>query len=843
VSSILLRSGVRFLARHPWHTALSVLGIAVGVAVVFSIDIVNDSARAAFRLSSEAVTGRATDHVVGPPGGFPDSVYTRLRVQDGVQPAAPVVEAFVTVADVPGRAYRLLGIDPFAEAPFRGYADLRNTPDLAAFLLTPGGLWAPASLGTALGAARGDTLTLRTGARRRAAVILGFFDDTSRNRRGLANLLLTDVASAQEVLGRNGRLDRIDLILPLSDGRGRADVESLLGSGTELVRSQSRSRRIEEMSLAFSQNLFALSLLALVVGMFLIYNTVTFSVVQRRPLIGDLRALGVTRAQVFAMVLAEAAVVGATGTALGLAAGVALAHGLLGMVTRTINDLYFVLAVTDVAVSPVTIARAVVLGIGATTLSAIFPAREATATPPRSAQSRSALESGMRDRLPRLSAAGAVLLAAGAIALWVPTRSLAVSFGALLVVIAGFALLTPGFITMTLGRVPTGLQRQLGMTGRMALRGVPAHLSRSAVAIAALAIAVGTTIGVTTMVSSFRTTVVQWLEQTLDADVYVSPPMLVSRRNDAVLDPALVQSIRGLDGVRAINSVRSFLADTGRGVASLVAVDVAPGSETRFRILDGDSNPWPRFRAGNVALVSEPYANRHRVAPGDSVAVLTASGRHRFVVASVYQDYASDVGTVMIDLGLYRRYWRDDGVSGLGLFLDDPDSIPAVIARIESMAGPDAVSARSNRDLREASIEVFDRTFAITNVLRLITVLVAFIGVLSALMALALDRSRELGVLRAIGLTPGQLWRLVTLQTGVMGLTAGVIALPFGVMLATILIFVINKRSFGWTLDMTLGAGVLLQGLLVAVFAALVAGLYPAYRMSRTPPARALREE
>jgi putative ABC transport system permease protein len=346
-------------------------------------------------------------------------------------------------------------------------------------------------------------------------------------------------------------------------------------------------------------------------------------------------------------------------------------------------------------------------------------------------------------------------------------------------------------------------------------------------------------------VQSFRATVVDWLEMTLDADVYVSSPTMVSSRNDAALDPELVRRLRALDGVAGVNTVRGLLVDTQHGVANLVALEMAPGSERRFHFVAGDArSAWPAFRERGEVLVSEPYAFRHDVVVGDSVIVRGAQGPRAFRIAGVYRDYASDAGTVMMHRSTYRAHFRDEAVSGVGLFLDDPAAVPETIARIHArLDAGDDVLVRSNRDLRETSIEIFDRTFAITNILRLLTVFVAFVGVLSALMALQLERSRELGVLRAIGLTPRQLWRLVTLQTGVMGLFAGIISLPFGVMLAAILVLVVNKRSFGWTLELHLTPEVMVQAMVLALVAALLAGVYPGYRMARTPPARALREE
>ena len=252
----------------------------------------------------------------------------------------------------------------------------------------------------------------------------------------------------------------------------------------------------------------------------------------------------------------------------------------------------------------------------------------------------------------------------------------------------------------------------------------------------------------------------------------------------------------------------------------------------------------PAFETERTVIVSEPYAYHHRLRVGDAVRLRTDRGMQDFRVAGIFADYGSDRGLVMMSRRTYEQFWHDRGVSSLGLWLSPDRDVTAMLASLRRLVGSvQEVEMRSNRSLRQASLEIFDRTFTITSVLHLLTTAVAFIGVLSALMALQLERERELGVLRATGFTPRQVWGLVTAQTGLMGLLAGLLALPVGLMLASVLVFVINRRSFGWTLELEIMPGLLVQAVLLAVLAALLAGMYPAFRMSRTSPALALREE
>lgn len=862
--SILVRASQRYLLRHPWQTGLSVLGVALGVAVVVAVDLANASAQRAFHLSTEAVTGRATHQVVGGTGGLDEDLYRRLVVEAGIHPAAPVVEGSVEVRDPEGAplTLRVLGVDPFAERPFRPYLrriGREDGIDVAAFLTRPGAAVVSRATAAMLGVERGDTVPFEDDAQTGRQVEIVGFVEPGRDMapEALDALLVTDLSTAQELLGQLGALDRIDLLVAEGpDGAALVSrLRELLPPAARVLPAAARSRASEEMTRAFRLNLQALALLALICGVFLIYNTMSFSVVQRRTLLGTFRALGVTRRQVLAMILGEAAAVGLAGTALGLVAGVVLGRGLVERVTTTINDLYFALEVRELALDPISLAKGVVLGLGATVLAALAPAREAVTAPPRAAQLRSGLEARARRAAPRAALAGLALAAAGTVLL-LAFPGLVSSFAGLFAVLLGLALLTPAVtVGLMRGAAPV-MGALLGLLGRMAARGVVASLSRTAVALAALMIAVSVTVGVGIMIDSFRGTVESWLESTLQADLYVAPADPGRGFQSARLDPDLRRRISGIEGVAGVSSVRRLElesrgsaqeAQDGAGdgdevaITRVLAFDLDPRGRAGFDLTRGDpARVWPAFEDEGGAIVSEVFAWRRGVGPGDVLTLPTDRGDRRFPVVGVYVDYASDRGLVLLSRATYERYWDDRALSAISVYLDESADPGRVADRIRRL-GPLAV--RSNRALKERSLEIFDRTFLITDVLRLLAGLVAFIGVLSALMALQLERARELGVLRANGLTPRQVWHLVTAQTGLMGLAAGLLSLPVGLVMAVVMIYVINRRSFGWTLSMAVPPEVLAQAVLLAVAAAVLAGLYPAWKMARTLPAVALREE
>ncbi len=868
---LLIKAATGHFRKHPLQAAFSVIGVALGVAVFVGIEGANGSALRAFDVSTRAVTGRTTHHIVGESLGVPGDLYRVLRIELGIRWSAPVVEGFVFVMPGPRspspagarRRFRLLGVDLFAESSFRDQLDPRTSSIDLAGLMTRSGISLSGPSARELSVEPGDFLRVVVAGHPHQLEVVGLFEPQNDfERQASADLLVTDIGTAQALFGLGAGISRIDLVVPpdLRDEPETAlrPIRDALPPGVSIVRPEQRSAAAEQMTRAFRLNLRALSLLALLCGAFLIYNTMTFAVVQRRPTLGILRALGATSRELFAIVLVEAAIVGALGSALGVPIGSALARILVDRVAQTVNDLYFTVTVSVVSVPLSVLAAGVILGIGAALVAAFGPAAEALRTEPRSALDRAELEGRLHRAVPLVTAIGLALAAAGSACLLLPLTDLVSSFMGLFLVLLGLACLTPATTLLLMGVLTPVAGGLFGTLGRFSARSVVAALSRTGVAIAALMMAVAVTVGVDVMIQSFRGTVDRWLSNSLPADLYVtSPQALVDRfsATPAALDDADVAVLRGLKGVDRVTTVRSVRVNSSVGPVQLLAHDLVEIGHTAFRLKDGDpAQAWPAYERGDSVLISEPFAFRHRLDLGESLSLETPSGVRSFRVAGIFYDYATEEGTVLLTQKMYRELWSDRGITAAALYLRETsqdiavDSAPsdAELERVKSAAeaalGGELV-IRSNGLLREQSLRVFDRTFVVTGVLRLLAVLVAFVGVLAALTALQLERGRELGVLRALGLTPREVWTLVTTQTGLIGLVAGLLAIPVGLVMSAIMIHVINRRSFGWSLEMTISAQPLVAALALSIGAALLAGLFPAYKMSRTSPAEALRGE
>jgi putative ABC transport system permease protein len=827
---MLLRAGLRYMLRHRWQGLLALTGIALGVAVVLAVDLANNGARAAFELSAQQLQGRATHRLVVPGATLPDNVYVSLQRQSGAPPMAPVVNGWVGVDGMPGR-YQLVGFDLFAEAPFRNALALvsNRTGFTADWLTRPGALVLSAAAARALSVTQGDTLSVvyRGKPARLNVLQIETYDSAAAN-----DLLLVDIATAKSVLGMQGQLSYVDLILDADDEQW---LRQRIPTGVELQTVAEQAKGVTRLSAAFELNLTAMSLLALLVGMFLIFNAMTFSMVQRRTLLGRLRAIGVTPLELFSLILLEAVILAVLGTIVGLVFGVWLGQGLTRLVAATVSELYYNVSVTALNLDASSFLIAIGLGVLATLTATLIPAWHAARTPPLTTLSRAALEQAARRGVPLWALFGLVLLAAGLLLALVLPGGVIMSFVGLFSLVLGAAMMTPMVI-----RVLHGLLARAALPGiwRMGVRDLNRHLSRLGIAVAALMVALSASVGVGVMVESMRGAVNTWLSDLLRADLYVAAEAF---DQGATLDSALVEEVVQLPSVAALSRYRDrTLPIAGRRVL-VTGAHMATPSREGFELLSDASSVWQAFDAGAV-LVSEPLAYHLGLTPGASLELPTPEGSLAVQVAAIFRDYASEHGRIFINEAVYRNAWQDQQVNTLALFARDGD-VEAMRREVSELAANHAIVITPAGAILEESMAVFDRTFRVTEVLRAVSLIVAFIGVLSALMALQLERGKEYAVLRALGLTRGQIAGLISGESLLMGLLAACVAVPTGVLMAWVLIESVQRRAFGWTMPFSVDGVLLLQTLLVGLLAAGLAAIYPAWRSAHRDPAPQLRED
>lgn len=852
MSTLWAASG-RHLLRHPAQLALALLGLALGVATIVAVDIATASSGRAFELSMNAVNGAATHEIAGGPGGIDERVYVRLKRAGWAGALAPVVEGYV---DVEGETMQLVGIDPLVDATVRG-----EDAGLGISFTAAGGGSADGDLGTAtrwftergatvmvastaarLKVATGRPFRIGIGGKSHAATLIGRIRGVGA---GYETLILADIAQAQEWLGLAGRLSRIDVRVP--DGaageQALASLRASLPAGLDVHSAQRRTRQSLDMTAAFTTNLQAMSLLALLVGIFLIFSAVSFAVVQRRRVIGVLRALGATRSRVLMMILAEAAALGVVGAGIGLLLGYAIGRELVALVSRTINDLYFVVAVNEVVVPALAIVKAAAAGLGVALLAAAVPALEVANSAPNLGLRRSVVEQRAVHASGWLFVCSLVFAACSGAIVYFSERSLLAGFVALFLLLVAVAAVTPALL-WALARGAARVAGRFSPIARLALGDVAASLSRTGVAVAALGLAIAAMIGVSVMVESFRESLHAYLVRTIRADLYISAPGPGFGRPERRLDPQALAAILGIPGIADYSQSRRVVVDSPRGRIPVDALRLARGSRSSIPLTSGDpGRVWPAFERGAI-VVSEPLAWHLQLAAGDRLTLDTASGAKAFDIVGVYREYGNDRGNVLMNRAVYSRLWRDDATTALGLYLAPGTDIAAFAAAVrQATRRRQSLAVTSNAAVRALSMRIFERTFVITRVLYWLTAGVAALGLVSALLAWELERSRELATVRALGLTPRAAAGVIEAQTGFMGLVAFIAAIPAGLLTAVLLITVINRRAFGWLIDLHITGAQLANALAVALIAALAAGVYPAWRTARAPLASEIREE
>ncbi len=846
---LFLLHSLRYFARHRALTALNVAGVALGIAVFVSVEIVNHSALQSFRASVDLVAGRANLEVVGDGLPFAETAYPAVRNHPAIAAATPLVEEVAFLPDYPGEYLQVLGVDLFSNVPFRTYqlADASGAKPSPDFLTDPHVIAITRELAARLKLKIGDTLRLRT----RAGVLpfrVGFLIAFDADLPGAdPQLAVLDIASAQENFGLGGKLTRISCRLApgWTAARAIAAIQPLLPPGTAIQSPERRGKQVENMIGAFQLNLTALSLVSLLVGMFLVYNTVSASVVRRRAEIGLLRALGLGPAQVRGLFLGEALLLGIAGLVVGLPAGFLLARSLIGVVAKNITSLYLLVSIREIFFSPYAVAAAVALGIGAVLLAAWFPADEAARIAPVEALQPATLGVKVgRSRGRWLAAAGVAFLGALGLA-WIGLHAgpnwAWLTFGAALGTLLGFAFLVPSAT-----RLVSRLWRPRSPILRLAADHFAASLHRNGVTIAALVTALAMLVGISVMVFSFRQTVHTWLDQSVRADLFVTSASNLRTSLRETLLPEVMARAAADPGIAACDTYREIKVTLGDRLVKL--------SSTRFEISGGRTNV--PFRHGDSralfqaaegtdqAFVTEPLARKFGVREGDTLRLDAPAGPVALRITGIFSDYTSDGGVILIDRETYRRHWRDDSLNSLALYLRPGASLDAVQARLRDQLAPYGdLIVYSNRQLRDQVFAIFDQTFAVTNLLEVVGLIVSGIGIFLNLLILVAERRREIGILRAIGAGRGQVFAILLNEAGLLGAVGAVIGLAAGLALAAVLSDVINVAFFGWTIGWATPWVFLLTLPLAVIATAVVAGWGPARQAAGWTLAEAVKME
>jgi putative ABC transport system permease protein len=844
---------VKPLAEEPVRTGLTVFAVALGVAVVLAMDLAGNAATGSFHSSLETLSGQQNFEITAT-GGVPEELVGKLAALPYDWRIATRMEDYAVLAEAK-RTIPLIGLDLIAESDRiglqRSQSPAPSQKTTANFELPLENLIAQDSIwvGESLGKRPGETLQLLINDRSGIYVVRGTFPDAGGNEPAI----VMDIAAAQLALRRAGRVDRIYISVPLLESSTSLEewqrrVQQVLPEGVQVQAAGASTNENRKMLAAFRWNLRLLSYIALVVGAFLIYNTISVSVVRRRAEIGIARALGASRGQVLFAFLGEATLIGLTGALLGIPLGQLMASGAVNLMGTTVNLLYVTSRPGSIAFTPWSAALAIFVGAGVTLLSSWSPAHEAAQVAPVEAMARGRREFEIRvGKMSGLWYAVALALAAAAASRIPPVGGKPVfGYVATLLAVAAGVFAIPAFVDASVRATSPSLKKFLGVEALLAGRSLSGSLRRTSVLVAALCTAVAMMTAVGIMVGSFRQTVVTWMDSELPADLYMRPAGNPAADQHPTISPELSDAIARLPGVSEVQRLRAYEISYEGMPATLGSIDLE--NRQIYRTSDflsgrNTTTVLAELRGANSVIVSEPFTYKHKVKAGDSLQLALGNTRKSFRIADVYYDYSSERGMILMDRSVMLKYLSDPAPSNIAVFVAQGGDVAAVRKEIEAAAANYRVLIFANGDLRGQAVQIFDRTFAITYALEAVAILVAVMGVAGALLALVIDRRRELGLLRYLGASSSQLRKLILTEAGLLGLLANLSGVVLGFFLSLILIFVINKQSFGWTIRLHWPVVVLLGATTVVCMATLLAGYYPARIAVGLNPVEVVHEE
>lgn len=860
---------LRSLWQNKLRTILTVLGVMLGVGILLAINLANDMALTNFRDSIDRVSGKS-NLTIRPtqsdqlderllnslrwiwllPGKersrfIPGIEQTALWAEPALQPGA------LSGEPLSNEVVQMLGLDMLGsfQDSQGGMQLIANTPE-PLDILKPYHAYVGERLAKTHHLTPGSSFNLYLNDRLARFTVAGILSETGLGNAYGGSLAVMDLSTAQEAFRMSGMLSKIDLIVPEALlPQVQAKIEQQLPSGLTVQRPTQRSAQVEKMIRSYQYNLTTLSFIALLVGVFLIYNTMSITIIRRRPEIGTLRAIGFAKQQIFGLFVVEALIIGLTGTILGIGFGVFLSQYAAKAVATTVANLYTGQVLDMFSINPWMIAQAFVFGIAMTLIGALAPVLEATAIAPAEASRRASYESRIVQASGKLCLIGSGLAVIALVSSSLPPVSGLPVFGfvSAFTTILAAALWMPLLVKASLTGLLPLLKQWFKTEGRLAgliLRGA---LGRTAVAVASLMIGIAMMVSLAVMISSFRQTVVTWVQQTLKADLWIEPASKFGSKQTGRIHPQAVATIRALPGVEAVDAFYEFPIEyhgnpTHLGVGDFEVL----AKHGNLLFLNGDTaeQVLKRIQSHPAVTVTEAFATRNHVKQNDVIELDTPSGLQRFRIEAVYYDYSSDLGYIVMPRQWYREFYHDERISNLAVYLKPGASPDAVRNAIQSrLKGQSLLHIRSNRELREEVLRIFDRTFAITYALHVIAIAVALLAVMNALFALVLEARREFGILKYLGAEDRQIGKIVMVKAGLLGLFGNVSGLAVGFLLSFLLIYVINKQSFGWTIRFELPLAFLIQSFLLVMATSILSGLIPARLAAQTPAPEVIKSE
>jgi putative ABC transport system permease protein len=848
---------------HPLRTTLTTLGVALGVAAVVAMAVASDSLSHALREVNAQIAGHAELVISGGSTGIPERFLEPVRAVPGVLRAGPLIRDVAVVTRVKDQTtnvrVQVLAIDAKREISLPDAAIRAEDIELArgeGALSAPHWILVTRSFATRHGlreAATRATVTLATPKGARELVVRGFFKTEGPERIFGGHFVVVDLASAQEAFGKSHRIDAVHVALqkglsPEDQDETRQRIAAAVGPSFDVEPPRDRGRHADRALGTWRIGAVLLSLITLFVGALLIYNTVAVSVVERFREIGILRALGATRVQVTAMFAAEALAIGLAGAALGVFAGLSGARWLIDLASDLLSRVLEHTPVPSTHVTPGALVLGVLSGAAVALVAAFFPALRGARISPLEA-TRLTPHEPRRRALARVAAVASMVffgLTASTLVHPDAASDEALAFGAALSLMAGFVLACPVMAPL-LARAIAPIARALfGSIGRLAADNLVRAEGRATVTVGAIVVGFGLVISSSSIAKSFRTATAELLERTLPADVLVTAGPREAGGGARAFGPEVKEALAAVKGVLEVHPMRTVDVRVGDGRADLRALDVAHAKARGSIVLThGRADAaLDEVARGAGVLVSERFTHAFRARRGDLVAIRTPRGVERFKVSGVFVDFASPFGLVLADWKLFHRYFDDRLFDTFHVYARpayDPNEVRKSIEA--EVGGPFHAFVSSNADFKRDAARSIDEAFRLVHVQEAIALVVALLGLLNTLLIAVLERTREIGVLRAIGMTRRQVGAMIVIEALLIAIAGAVLGTALGAALSFVNVSALSIVHAPWRVGYQFDGFAALQMFAGSLVVAAAAAYLPGRRAARLVITQALEYE
>jgi putative ABC transport system permease protein len=821
------------IREQPGRLFTTVVAIALGVALGAAVFLVNNAALNEFGLATKRLVGESDVVIRGPSEGFPESLFVDLARNPTVSAVSPVLELDAAVA---GRrdTLKILGLDAFRAATLQP-AIIADVGEGLFQLFEPDSIYLSSSAAQQLKLRRGDLLKVTVGNTNKSLRIIGILSEGAFPQA----LGLMDIAAAQWTFNAIGRLNRIDLRLaPGTDvEKFRNNLSGQLPVGVLAIAPQVERDRAVTVTRAYRVNLNMLALVALFTGAFLVFSTQSLSVLRRRRSLALLRALGVTRGQLRGALLGEGVALGIVGSLVGIVLGALIAAAILRFLTADLGNGQLRTVGASLTAAPIAMLAFVLLGTGVAAVGAWIPARNAARQPPARA-----LKGGDSDYVAAANLSwgyGVALLAVGASLAWLPAIGGLPIFGysAVAALLFGAVLLVPSVTVRALSFAPR-TRRVVVDTAVAQLR---ENVGLSALSLASIIVSFSLMVAMAIMVYSFRVSFDHWLGKLLPADMQLREPF----GNDTAFWSSADQAqLRAVSGVARIEfrRTRQLLLDPQRPPITVIARGVGD-AQTAAELPLVQKSP-PTASNNPPVWISEALQDLYGYKAGDPLSLPLAGTTRTFNIAGVWRDYARISGALVLSRPTYIAATGDDSANEASIWLSPGADAGSVEKNLRArIAHSDALEITTTSALHERSLQIFDRAFAITYALEAIAVIIGLTGVSFAASSTALARRGEFGVLRHIGMLRRQVIGMLASE-GILTSAFGVVyGLLLGVALSLVLVYVINRQSFNWSIDLSVPAWQLGFLSVVLIGAAAITAVWSGRAAMSQDAVRAVRED